>query len=741
MRTLWQPGELGQLRHARHGLPSSFMISQITPPWRRPASRARSTAASVCPARTSTPPSRARNGKTWPGRTRSPGLLDGSMATRMVWARSAAEMPVVTPSAASMDSVKRGAEARVVARRHGRQLQRVADFGAERKADQAARVPRHEVDDVGRDFFGGDGDVAFVFAIFIVDDDEHPAGPKVFNRFGDGSKGHGVQYQDRDEPELAVRIQNEERRCREFWLLDSASRILSSRPELGVQVGGDARERFGIGQDVANPVARVVVVQRVGGGQRQAISGLRVLRAHARPVLLQVLELRDGVGLGQLAQLLADVAGSVSPESFCAKPSCSQAGQGVEPDGMLVRQACTSSCASARCICRAHLRSVGPGDVNAPVILPAAPFRGAGGAQVSLAALHDGDDALVRSASQLRGDGGIVAIQRCQDGARGIGGQRLAFIAQRHMHAVELVAAMVGIGFALYACVNGRQRLVGRNIQRLLPIIQSAARNWSAAIGGESGQHQNVGIARVPGDGVLDLLQRLRGLIGFEQLLGAIERGVARLGHRFLRFGHHRVERAQHIHRSGRRPLLLVALQSGERGGGNIAQNIFAVDCRGHFEAIRAVRQAEAHFHRCTGGQTGDDSVARNRSRSARAFDPCEPPSPRQKRAAGAPSDQPTSMLWLFGRGVARVKTSETCAGVGTRRHGHRQETHSENPAIVRLRHDSYRRRYRGVPGGRGRAEGPTAGWWWMGGMIGISGNQIPPPVLLPAGGSPNSAR
>src|SRR5437763_1384780 len=47
------------------------MISQMTPAGTSPASRARSTAASVWPARTSTPPSRARSGKTWPGWTRS----------------------------------------------------------------------------------------------------------------------------------------------------------------------------------------------------------------------------------------------------------------------------------------------------------------------------------------------------------------------------------------------------------------------------------------------------------------------------------------------------------------------------------------------------------------------------------------------------------------------------------------------------------------------------------------------
>ena len=87
-------------------VPSSFMISQITPPGSSLARRARSTAASVWPARTSTPPSRARSGKTCPGRARSRGRHPGRMAVRMVCARSAAEIPVVTPSAASMDSQK-----------------------------------------------------------------------------------------------------------------------------------------------------------------------------------------------------------------------------------------------------------------------------------------------------------------------------------------------------------------------------------------------------------------------------------------------------------------------------------------------------------------------------------------------------------------------------------------------------------------------------------------------------------
>jgi hypothetical protein len=87
-------------------VPSSFMISQITPAGVSPAIRARSTDASVCPARTSTPPFRARRGKTCPGRARSVGRVPVSIAVRMVMARSAVLIPVVVPRRASIDSVK-----------------------------------------------------------------------------------------------------------------------------------------------------------------------------------------------------------------------------------------------------------------------------------------------------------------------------------------------------------------------------------------------------------------------------------------------------------------------------------------------------------------------------------------------------------------------------------------------------------------------------------------------------------
>ncbi len=86
-------------------LPSSLTSSPIAAAGRRPASRARSTAASVWPGRRSTPPSLARSGKTCPGRVRSSAFASGSASSRIVRARSAAEIPVVTPALASAETV------------------------------------------------------------------------------------------------------------------------------------------------------------------------------------------------------------------------------------------------------------------------------------------------------------------------------------------------------------------------------------------------------------------------------------------------------------------------------------------------------------------------------------------------------------------------------------------------------------------------------------------------------------
>ena len=150
------------------------MISQITPDGLSPARRETSTAASVWPARTSTPPGRATSGKTWPGETMASALLALSIATAMVRARSAAEMPVVTPSRASIETVKAVSMLVRLTLRHRLQPERVDALLAEREADQPAAVARHEVDRVGRRHLRGDDEVAFILAVVVVDEDVHP---------------------------------------------------------------------------------------------------------------------------------------------------------------------------------------------------------------------------------------------------------------------------------------------------------------------------------------------------------------------------------------------------------------------------------------------------------------------------------------------------------------------------------------------------------------------------------------
>ena len=47
-------------------------------------------------------------------------------------------------------------------------------FG-QRERNQPARVGRHEIDRLGRCALGGDEQIAFVLAVFVVDQDQHAA--------------------------------------------------------------------------------------------------------------------------------------------------------------------------------------------------------------------------------------------------------------------------------------------------------------------------------------------------------------------------------------------------------------------------------------------------------------------------------------------------------------------------------------------------------------------------------------
>lgn len=82
-------------------VPSGLVNSHSTPQGESPARQARSTTASACSGRFSSPPGRAFKGKTWPGFRRSPGRAPLVAAALTVATLSEAETPVVTPLAAS----------------------------------------------------------------------------------------------------------------------------------------------------------------------------------------------------------------------------------------------------------------------------------------------------------------------------------------------------------------------------------------------------------------------------------------------------------------------------------------------------------------------------------------------------------------------------------------------------------------------------------------------------------------
>ena len=87
-----------------------------------------------------------------------------------------------------MASVERGAVHGGIDRGHQREIQFVAALLGESQADQAAAKLGHEVDGFGSDFLGGHGEVAFVFAVFIVDEDDHASLANFFDGFFDGAE-------------------------------------------------------------------------------------------------------------------------------------------------------------------------------------------------------------------------------------------------------------------------------------------------------------------------------------------------------------------------------------------------------------------------------------------------------------------------------------------------------------------------------------------------------------------------
>src|SRR5579875_2226864 len=157
-------------------VPSSLMISHSTPAGASPASDARSTAASVWPAR------------------RSPQREDVARTRQMlgprggIHERADGRGPIMGGDARG-DLVpradrhgERGPLVRRVVGHHLRQIQRLQPLRGERDGDEAARVPEHEVDRLGRDTLRRDAQVSLVFPILVVHDDDEPAVADSCNR-------------------------------------------------------------------------------------------------------------------------------------------------------------------------------------------------------------------------------------------------------------------------------------------------------------------------------------------------------------------------------------------------------------------------------------------------------------------------------------------------------------------------------------------------------------------------------
>ena len=162
---------------SRAMVPSSFMISQITPAGLRPGQardvdRRLGMAGAHQHAAVARPPA----GRRGPGVTMSCGPCVGSMATATVRARSAAEMPVVTPSRASIETVKAVWWRVPLFVRHQRQAE-LLDPLARSAPGRSGRAPCLAMKLIasGVAHLRRDDEVALVLAVLVVDQDEHPA--------------------------------------------------------------------------------------------------------------------------------------------------------------------------------------------------------------------------------------------------------------------------------------------------------------------------------------------------------------------------------------------------------------------------------------------------------------------------------------------------------------------------------------------------------------------------------------
>src|SRR6267378_3312576 len=83
---------------------------------------------------------------------------------------------------------------RSIFRRHRTNPQMIQPLFRHCKADQSSPILRHKVDGFRRNLLSRQGKIAFVFAIFVVDDHNHPPSADLFDRRGNVSKWGGMRH-------------------------------------------------------------------------------------------------------------------------------------------------------------------------------------------------------------------------------------------------------------------------------------------------------------------------------------------------------------------------------------------------------------------------------------------------------------------------------------------------------------------------------------------------------------------
>ena len=166
---LRRPDRTAASRSARS--PVGSRISHSTPAGARPASRARSTAALGMAGAAQHAPFLGHQRKQMAG----PDEI-GRLAGR-IDDRPDRVGPLLGRDAGFRRAMidrhgEAGAQRGGVRLDHRGQLEPFANLGQQRHAKLPAAVGDHEVDDFGRHLFGGADEIAFVFAVFGIDDDD-----------------------------------------------------------------------------------------------------------------------------------------------------------------------------------------------------------------------------------------------------------------------------------------------------------------------------------------------------------------------------------------------------------------------------------------------------------------------------------------------------------------------------------------------------------------------------------------